>query len=499
MCRVLQVSRSGYSIYAARPRSRRAIDDALPSQRVATIFDSSDGTYGASRVKKQLHTEGRLVSRYRVARLMREMRLSASPRKKFVVTTGSKHHHPVAPNVLNREFTAKAPNQKWAGDITYIPTSDGWLFLAVFLDLFSRRVIGRAMGPTIDGSLTRRALAMALRNRQPSGSLIVHSDRGVQYAAHEFQRMLRDWSITPSMSRRGNCYDNAVVEIFFATLKKERVHREKYAKREDAESRIFQYIEGFYNPRRMHSTLDYMSPNAYERAWGRAHSVSPTEETPTVVHPSEGKGFSMVGGVPTGPKSCRSHHSLVSTISGQFRTLVQLIQQPYCHRSQSNSSFFILREVHFFRQFPPLHSHRSGGQFKIQHHSFVFVFEIMAMEDIDALFGAETNDGANCLGCTNKDRVFPPEVDGRGRGRSVAGEDLKEGVVNVHRMGDGREVGELPDFHGAGIGRHIDTIHVERRLADHMPGHIAGHLHPQLKRPRQRSRIRIESFIRNEG
>lgn len=300
MCRVLHVSRSGYYIYAARPRSQRAIDDEALSKRVATIFDTSDGTYGAPRVNKELRTEGTFVSRHRVARLMREMRLSASPRKKFVVTTDSKHHHPVVPNVLNREFTATAPNQKWAGDITYVATREGWLFLAVFLDLFSRRVIGWAMGPTIDGSLTRRALSMALWNRQPSGSLIVHSDRGVQYAAHEFQRMLNDWSITPSMSRRGNCYDNAVVESFFATLKKERVYREKYAKRRDAEARIFQYIEGFYNPRRLHSTLDYASPNAYERFWDKAHSVSPTEETPTVVNPSEGKGFSMVGGVPIG-------------------------------------------------------------------------------------------------------------------------------------------------------------------------------------------------------
>lgn len=300
MCRVLHVSRSGYYIYAARPRSQRAIDDEVLSKRVATIFDTSDGTYGAPRVNKELRTEGTFVSRHRVARLMREMRLSASPRKKFVVTTDSKHHHPVAPNVLNREFTATAPNQKWAGDITYIATREGWLFLAVFLDLFSRRVIGWAMGPTIDGSLTRRALSMALWNRQPSGSLIVHSDRGVQYAAHEFQRMLNDWSITPSMSRRGNCYDNAVVESFFATLKKERVYREKYAKRRDAESRIFHYIEGFYNPRRLHSTLAYASPNAYERAWDRDRSVSSTEETPTVVNPSEGMGFSMVGGVPTG-------------------------------------------------------------------------------------------------------------------------------------------------------------------------------------------------------
>lgn len=300
MCRVLHVSRSGYYIYAARPRSQRAIDDEALSKRVATIFDTSDGTYGAPHVNKELRTEGTFVSRHRVARLMREMRLSASPRKKFVVTTDSKHHHRVVPNVLNREFTATAPNQKWAGDITYVATREGWLFLAVFLDLFSRRVIGWAMGPTIDGSLTRRALSMALWNRQPSGSLIVHSDRGVQYAAHEFQRMLNDWSITPSMSRRGNCYDNAVVESFFATLKKERVYREKYAKRRDAEARIFQYIEGFYNPRRLHSTLDYASPNAYERLWDKAHSVSPTEETPTVVNPSEGKGFTMVGGVPTG-------------------------------------------------------------------------------------------------------------------------------------------------------------------------------------------------------
>lgn len=300
MCRVLGVSRSGYYIYAKRPRCERALKDDELSRRIAVIFRATDGTYGSPRISRELRAEGMLVSRHRVARLMREMGLSARPRKKFVVTTDSKHSHPVAPNVLNRDFTAEAPDQKWAGDITYISTGEGWLYLAVFLDLFSRQVIGWAMGATIDGSLTRRALAMALQSRRPSGPLIVHSDRGVQYAAHDFQRMLNDWSITPSMSRRGNCYDNAVVESFFATLKKERVYREKYAKRRDAESRIFQYIEGFYNPHRIHSTPGYFSPRAYEQAWNQARSHSPKEETPTVVNPSEGKGFSMVGGVPTG-------------------------------------------------------------------------------------------------------------------------------------------------------------------------------------------------------
>jgi transposase InsO family protein len=174
---------------------------------------------------------------------------------------------PIAKNVLDRQFDASEPNQKWAGDITYVPTAEGWLYLAVVLDLFSRRVIGWSMSDRIDQVLVRRAMLMALRTRRPNRSLIVHSDRGVQYAAGDYQQLLADWSVTPSMSRKGNCWDNAPSESFFATLKTELVHHQLYRTREEAQRSIFEYIEVFYNRERLHSTLKYHSPVEFEQAF----------------------------------------------------------------------------------------------------------------------------------------------------------------------------------------------------------------------------------------
>lgn len=200
-------------------------------------------------------------------------------------------------HLLTQDFSATEPNQKWAGDITYVRTDEGWLYLAVFLDLFSRTVIGWAMSAHINAFLTQSALSMALRQRRPDGPLIVHSDRGVQYAAGDFRQMLADWSITPSMSRKGNCYDNAVSESFFATFKKELVHLTHYRTRAEAEAEIFEYIEVFYNRTRFHSTLDYVSPVEFENNWLTNQTSTAESETVGNLSPTEGLSTGVDGSV----------------------------------------------------------------------------------------------------------------------------------------------------------------------------------------------------------
>jgi transposase InsO family protein len=291
MCRVFKVTRSGFHAFCSRPESRRSKEDEELATEIRAAFDESRQSYGALRIRESLQRKGHRVGRHRVERLMRREGLRAAAPRRFVVTTESKHSEPIAPNVLEQDFTATAPNQKWAGDITYIPTAEGWLYLAVFLDLFNRKVIGWAMSDRITQQLTRQALLMALKDRRPSGPLIVHSDRGVQYAAGDYRQLLADWSITPSMSRTGNCYDNAVSESFFATLKKEEVHRCDYRTRDAARLRIFEYIEVFYNRERLHSTLGYMTPVEFENAFIKKSAS--TAELMTVGNPSESKGFSM--------------------------------------------------------------------------------------------------------------------------------------------------------------------------------------------------------------
>ena len=230
-------------------------------------FLAGRGHYGAPRVQRELRSRGIRISKRRSARLLREQGLRAIKPSRRIRTTDSRHAEPIAANLLAQEFTASAPNQKWAGDITYIPTEEGWLYLAVVLDMFSRRVIGWAMSERIDTQLTRSALLMALLARRHASPLVVHSDRGVQYAAGEYRQMLQDWSVTPSMSRTGNCYDNAVSESFFATLKKELVHHRTYRGRAEAEADIFEYIEVFYNRVRLHSTIGYRTPFECEEHW----------------------------------------------------------------------------------------------------------------------------------------------------------------------------------------------------------------------------------------
>jgi putative transposase len=268
MSELFEVSPSGYYAWRKRPESTRRCEDRQLSREIAEIHQNVDQSYGARRIGKELQERGRRCSPKRVARLMRQQGvIAAGTRPQRVTTTDSNHSFGVAPNHLEQDFTATAPNQKWAGDITYIRTAEGWLYLAVVLDLFSRKVVGWAMSSRIDQQLTRAAMMMALRQRKPRDGLIMHTDRGVQYAASEYRRLLADWSVRPSMSRRGNCYDNAVSESFFARLKQEVVHRMSYRTRQEARRSIFRYIEVFYNRQRRHSRLGYLSPERFEQLY----------------------------------------------------------------------------------------------------------------------------------------------------------------------------------------------------------------------------------------
>ena len=266
LCEVLEVSRQGFYAWLCRRPSKRQQRDVLLAKQIFRLFIDSDRTYGSPRVFKALGHEGEVTSRKRVQRLMRGAGLVARPpRRRFVCTTNSRHGFHVAPNLLDRQFQPDGPDRVWATDITYIPTEQGWLYLAVVLDLFSRKVVGWSMQPYLDRRLVLDALEMALAARRPSPTLLHHSDRGVQYACDEYQRLLKEQDIAVSMSRKGNCWDNAVVESFFSTLKIELVYRCKFADHQAAKAAIFRYIEGFYNRRRLHSTLGYLSPVEYER------------------------------------------------------------------------------------------------------------------------------------------------------------------------------------------------------------------------------------------
>jgi putative transposase len=276
MCRVFSVSASGYNAWLTRPASARSLEDQTLGSTIETIFSAKKKRYGAVRITRELRTRGMCVSTKRTARLMRQRGLRASQPRRRVQTTDSRHDHPIAENLLERDFTASAPNQKFAGDITYVQTGEHWLYLAVILDLFNREIVGWAMSNRIDQTLTQSAMRMALSRRQPTGPIIMHTDRGVQYAAGDYRRLLRDWGVIPSMSRRGNCYDNAVSESFFATLKKELIYRERYATHDEARTSIFEYIEVFYNRERLHSTINYMTPVAFLKAWQAEQQNSAT-------------------------------------------------------------------------------------------------------------------------------------------------------------------------------------------------------------------------------
>lgn len=265
MSRVLGVSRSGYYCWRSRKPSRRSEEDVRILARIIELHANSDRTYGSPRILNDLKEEGERLGRNRVSRLMKENRLFSRHKRRFRITTNSHHEFPIAENLLERDFTASSKDEKWVSDITYIPTGEGWLYLAVVIDLFSRRVVGWSMGDKINRSLPMRALKMALEQRSPSSRLIHHSDRGSQYASNEYRSILAAHAIVPSMSRGGNCWDNAVAESFFKTLKIERVYHRRYRTRQQAREDLFDYIEVFYNRKRKHSANGLRSPVDFER------------------------------------------------------------------------------------------------------------------------------------------------------------------------------------------------------------------------------------------
>ena len=266
MCRALQVSRSGYYAYKKRPVCQRRADNEKLLIDIRRVFWENDQDYGSPRIWNQLNNVEHIrCSENRVARLMRESGIVAIQKRRFRVTTNSKHDYPVWPNVLNRNFVVKKPNAVWVSDITYVWTHEGWLYVATILDLFSRGIVGLAMDKTIADTLTTQAMDQAILRRSPAKGLICHTDRGSQYAGNRFKAILAENEFVGSMSRKGDCWDNAVAESFFHTLKVELVHRNKFKTRDEAKRRIFEYVEMYYNRRRAHSTLGYLSPFEYER------------------------------------------------------------------------------------------------------------------------------------------------------------------------------------------------------------------------------------------
>lgn len=268
MCRVLGVSRSGYYAAQRRPPSVREQTDHRLRAEVRVIYRRSRKTYGSPRIHAELRAQGVRCGRKRVERLMRSEQLQAKTRRRGRSTTNSNHAHPIAANLLQRRFGVNEiadVNTVWAGDITYIPTREGWLYLAIVLDLASRNVVGWAMESTLEQSLVHAALQMAIARRQPPPGVVHHSDRGVQYAAIDFQALLTSNGMKPSMSRKGDCYDNAVAESFFATLEWELVEHADWSTRAEARTAIFEYIEVWYNRQRRHSALGYLSPAEYEK------------------------------------------------------------------------------------------------------------------------------------------------------------------------------------------------------------------------------------------
>lgn len=266
LCRVLGLARSGYYRWKKQPTNKRVEQDATLWAQITTIFRDSRRTYGSPRVHASLRAQGIRCSKKRVARLMRKSALVACRKRRHVHTTDSHHSEPIAANELARNFQTSAPNQVWVADITYLPTRQGWLYLAVVLDLYARQVVGWSMGATLERTLVIGALEHALGRRQPSAGLLHHSDRGSQYASGDYQTLLAKVGITPSMSRKGNCWDNAVMESFFASLKAE-IGVEVFDSHAHARSCVFDYIERFYNRQRRHSTLEYLTPADYEKRW----------------------------------------------------------------------------------------------------------------------------------------------------------------------------------------------------------------------------------------
>lgn len=263
-CALLGVSRSGYYAWRRRPPSARAQVNRQLVAEIRRIHAEVDRTYGSPRMQPELQARGLVCGRHRIARLMRAHGIRGKQARRWRVTTDSRHSFALAPNRLGRAFTAAAPNRVWMADVTYIPTGAGWCYLAVVIDAFSRRVVGWAVDTQLTASLPRRALERAIATRRPTPGLLHHSDRGIQYAATAYQHVLQQHGMIASMSRRGDCWDNAVVESFFGALKVERLHERRFVTPEQVEAEVSDYIERFYNRQRRHSTLGHVSPVVFE-------------------------------------------------------------------------------------------------------------------------------------------------------------------------------------------------------------------------------------------
>src|ERR671917_368005 len=281
LCKVLGVSPSGYFAWRSRPASRRQREDLVLLAHVRSAFQLSNETYGSPRMTRELQDAGLAVGRRRTARLMRENGLRARQPRRFKRTTDSQHAFPVAPNLLDQDFSAERPDEKWGADISYVWTREGWLYLAVVIDLFARRVVGWAVSDRLHKELALAALRRALVVRRPGAGLLHHSDRGSQYCSIEYQAELRRRGVLFSMSGKGNCYDNSMVETFFKTLKSELVWRTVFQTRAEAREALARYIDGFYNPIRRHSALGFVSPAQFERRTASQTALHQNEASPS--------------------------------------------------------------------------------------------------------------------------------------------------------------------------------------------------------------------------
>lgn len=267
MCNALSVSMSGFFSWHRGGKTSKRLTDTQLLTLIKALHAEIKGAYGWPRIWQELKARGIPAGKERIRKLMQAHGIRGRHKRRYKATTDSKHHFPVAPNVLNRQFRPDRPDQAWVTDITYVPTQEGWLYLAAVMDLHTRMIVGWSMDNRMTRDLVINALRMAWFRRKPKAGLIHHSDRGSQYASHDYQVVLKEYGMTASMSRKGNCWDNAAMESFFNSLKNERVHHQRYGSRESAKRDIFDYIEGFYNRRRRHSTLGYASPAEYYAAW----------------------------------------------------------------------------------------------------------------------------------------------------------------------------------------------------------------------------------------
>lgn len=267
MCEALGVSSAGYSAWKHGGKCSKRLTDGQLLALIRSIHAETRGAYGAPRIWEELKARGIPAGKERIRKLMQMHGIRARHKRRYRATTDSKHSFPVAPNVLNRQFRTVRPDQAWVADITYLPTAEGWLYLAAVMDLHTRMIVGWAMDSWMTRDLVISALRMAWFRRKPKAGLIHHSDRGSQYASHDYQAVLKEYGITASMSRKGNCWDNAPMESFFNSLKNERTHHQRYATREEARRDTFEYIEVFYNRSRRHSALGYQSPAEFHAAW----------------------------------------------------------------------------------------------------------------------------------------------------------------------------------------------------------------------------------------